>query len=142
MSIHIYENGTEGAQDGTEVQFLQFDGGVMADGAIKDVIKNFYIRTDGEEIEDICYTVALIDETNPANGITDKSFFRLINAINSGTYLDRTTNKYTAYLRKLDGNNTLITVKATIMQVNGVSDTQGKIYFWEITDAVEVNNNA
>ena len=74
MSIHIYENGTVGAQDGTEVQFLHFDGGAMAAGESKTVSKSFYIRTDGEEIEHIEISIGAINDDGTAI-YKDKSYY-------------------------------------------------------------------
>lgn len=142
MSIHIYENGTESAQDGTEVTFLHFNGGVMADGAIKDVIKTFSIRTDGEVYNDIIITVGILNEAETTKPPYDslKFMFEKNRNIKDFTYLNDEggTYGYNVMLKELRDRNKNFSIRAKIKQLDGNSNTEGKLYFYTLESMCEV----
>lgn len=145
MSIHIYENGTVGAQDGTEVTFLHFDGGAMATGESKTVSKRFYIRTDGEEIEHIEISIGAISDDGTAI-YKDKSYysenkFKIVSATLPKEILyecSEPSNNDAFVLSRIGSTNIEIRILATLFQSDGESDTRARLFFSKTNKKIEV----
>lgn len=139
MSIHIYENGTVGAQDGTEVQFLHFDGGTLAEGTEKKVTKEFYIRTDGEVIENVeIYGVAL--DKNGIDLYNSIIFYVSNTTVNNGQSLIFDNSGESIIISNLNSNNTKIKIQATIRQSDGETDIRGKLFFNKLSNKTVKTN--